>query len=57
MTPAAVSRYAAALGNGGVVNNLMIVDSITSPEGDILSQRTPTVLNTFENGERRNIWI
>lgn len=48
LTPAAVSRYAAALGNGGVVNNLMIVDSITSPEGDILSQRTPTVLNKFE---------
>ena len=49
LTPAAVSRYAAALGNGGVVNNLMIVDSITSPEGDILSQRTPTVLNVFED--------
>jgi len=51
LTPAAVSRYAAALANGGVVNNLMIVDSITSPEGDILSQRTPTVLNTFENAQ------
>ncbi|MBN1778179.1 MAG: hypothetical protein JW811_08670 [Clostridiales bacterium] len=53
LTPAAVSRYVATLGNGGVVNNLMIVDSITSPEGDILSQRTPTVLNTFvvEDGE------
>ena len=49
LTPAAVSRYVASLGNGGVVNNLMIVDSITSPEGDILSQRTPTVLNTFES--------
>ncbi len=49
LTPAAVSRYVATLGNGGVVNNLMIVDSITSPEGDILSQRTPTVLNTFES--------
>lgn len=52
VTPAAVSRYAAALGNGGVVNNLMIVDSVTSPEGDILSQRTPTVLNTFENAQQ-----
>ncbi len=51
LTPAAVSRYVAALGNGGVVNNLMIVDSITSPEGDILSQRTPTVLNVFENSQ------
>ena len=48
VTPAAVSRYAAALANGGTVYNLMIVDSITSPEGDILSQRTPSVMNTFE---------
>ncbi len=51
LTPAAVSRYAAALGNGGVVNNLMIVDSITSPEGDILSQRTPTTIHVFENSQ------
>ena len=48
VTPAAVSRYAATLANGGTVYNLMIVDSITSPEGDILSQRTPSVMNTFE---------
>ncbi len=48
VTPAAISRYAAALANGGTVYNLMIVDSITSPEGDILSQRTPSVLNQFE---------
>ena len=52
LTPAAVSRYAAAIGNGGVVNNLMIVDSITSPAGDILSQRTPTVFNKFENAQQ-----
>ena len=51
LTPAAVSRYAASLANGGVVNNLMIVDSITSPEGDILSQRTPTVFNKFEGSQ------
>ena len=51
VTPAAVSRYAATLGNGGTVYNLMIVDSITSPEGDILSQRTPSILNTFEGAE------
>ena len=47
VTPAAVSRYVAALGNGGKVYNLMIVDSITSPEGDIVSQRTPSLLNDF----------
>ncbi len=51
VTPAAVSRYAAAVGNGGTVYNLSIVDSITSPEGDILSQRTPSVMNKFEGAE------
>ncbi len=52
LTPAAASRYAAALGNGGKVYNLMIVDSITSPEGDIISQRTPTEINRFENADQ-----
>ena len=51
VTPAAVSRYVAALGNGGTVYNLMLVDSITSPEGDIISQRAPTVFNKFEGAE------
>ncbi len=51
VTPAAVSRYVAALGNGGKVYNLMIVDSITSPEGDIVSQRTPSMMNEFEGAE------
>lgn len=51
LTPAAVARYVAALGNGGVVYNLMLVDSITSPEGDIISQRAPSVFNTFEGAE------
>ena len=52
VTPAAVSRYAAALGNGGHVYNLMIVDSITSPEGDILSQRVPSEMNYFEGADQ-----
>ncbi len=51
LTPAAVARYVTTLGNGGTVYNLMIVDSITSPEGDIISQRTPSVMNVFENSE------
>ena len=37
----------AALGNGGKVYNLTIVDSITSPEGDIVSQRTPSLMHDF----------
>lgn len=52
VTPAAVSRYVAALGNGGKVYNLMLVDSITSPEGDIVSQRTPSLMNEFEGAEQ-----
>ena len=52
VTPAAVSRYVAALGNGGKVYNLMIVDSITSPEGEIVSQRTPSLFNEFEGAEQ-----
>ncbi|NLV58871.1 MAG: hypothetical protein GXY67_08870 [Clostridiales bacterium] len=52
LTPAAVSRYVSTLGNEGKVNNLMIVDSITSPEGDILSQRTPSQMNQFEGAEQ-----
>jgi len=51
LTPAAVSRYVAALGNGGKVYNLMIVDSITSPDGDIVSQRTPSMMNQFDGAE------
>ena len=51
LTPAAVSRYVAALGNGGRVYNLMIVDSITSPEGDIISQRSPVLLHEFGEGD------
>jgi penicillin-binding protein 2 len=51
LTPAAVSRYVAALGNGGRVYNLMIVDSITSPEGDIISQRSPVLLHEFGDGD------
>jgi len=57
LTPAAVSRYVAALGNGGKVYNLMIVDSITSPEGDIVSQRTPSLLNEFEDADEYLAYI
>ncbi len=51
LTPAAVSRYVASLGNGGNVYNLMIIDSVTSPEGDILSQRQPSLLSRFEGAD------
>ncbi len=52
LTPAAVARYVAAIANGGNVYNLMLVDSIISPEGEVISQRTPTLVNTLEGAEQ-----
>jgi len=49
LTPAAVSRYVASLANGGTVYNLMIVNSIISPEGEILSQRQPSIFSQLED--------
>ena len=49
LTPVAVARYVCAVANGGKVYNLSLVDSITSPEGEILSQREPQLINTLEN--------
>ena len=49
LTPISVVRYAGALSNSLTVWNPNIVDSIISPEGEILSQRHATVFNTLEN--------
>ncbi len=43
LTPVAVSRYLASLANGGVVYNLSVIDSVISPEGEILNQYKPSV--------------
>lgn len=51
LTPAAVARYVMAVANGGNVYNLMLVDSIISPEGEVVSQRVPTLINTISGGE------
>ena len=48
VTPAAMSRYIAALGNGGKVWNLHIIDSVISPEGEVISKTTPTLFNQLE---------
>lgn len=45
LTPVAVLRYLAALGNGGKVWDLQIVDSIISPDGEVLSQRNASLRN------------
>ncbi len=52
LTPAAVARYVAAIANGGDVYNLMLVDSVISPEGEVISQRTPTLFNTLEGADQ-----
>ncbi len=51
LTPVAVSRYVAALANGGIVYNLSIIDSIVSPEGEILNQYQPSVFGTLAGAE------
>lgn len=51
VTPAAMSRYIAALGNGGRVWNLHIIDSVVSPEGEVISKTAPSLFNQLENVE------
>ncbi|NLO13453.1 MAG: hypothetical protein GX124_04945 [Clostridiales bacterium] len=52
LTPVAVSRYVASLGNGGVVYNLSIIDSIISPEGEILNQYQPSIFGHLDGSEQ-----
>lgn len=49
ITPIAAARYVAAVANGGYIYNVSIIDSIISPEGEILSQREPTLVNRLED--------
>ena len=49
LTPVAVARYVCAVANNGYVYNLSLVDSITSPDGEILSKRVPQLVNQLEN--------
>ncbi|MBQ4075125.1 MAG: hypothetical protein IJD39_07985 [Clostridia bacterium] len=48
LTPIAVVRYVGALNDEAVVWNPSIIDSIVSPEGEILSQRKATEFNTLK---------
>ncbi|MBR4711660.1 MAG: hypothetical protein IKP10_06465 [Clostridia bacterium] len=51
LTPVAVARYVCAVANNGYVYNVSLVDSIISPDGQVLSQREPQLVNVLENGE------
>lgn len=48
VTPVAVARYVAAVANGGKVYDLRLVDSIISPDGEVLSQSTPILASEIE---------
>lgn len=48
VTPVAVARYVAALANGGKVYDLRLIDSIISPDGEVLSQSTPILASELE---------
>ncbi|MBQ7849222.1 MAG: hypothetical protein IJ343_05815, partial [Clostridia bacterium] len=47
VTPIAVARYVAAVANGGKVFNVSIVDSIISPEGEVLFTTIPQEKNAL----------
>ncbi|MGN0793456.1 MAG: peptidoglycan D,D-transpeptidase FtsI family protein [Aristaeellaceae bacterium] len=49
VTPIAVARYVAAIANGGYVYNVSIVDSIISPDGDILFENEKQLVNQLED--------
>lgn len=51
LTPIAVVRYVGALSSEGKVWNPQIIDSIVSPEGEILSQRDATLFGTLESAK------
>lgn len=48
VTPVALARYVAAIANGGKVYDLRLVDSIISPDGEVLSQSTPILASEIE---------
>ncbi|MBO5534800.1 MAG: hypothetical protein J6B53_05250 [Clostridia bacterium] len=51
ITPVAVARYIAAVANGGYVYDLRLVDSIISPEGELISQSSPILASQIEHPE------
>jgi len=51
LTPISVVRYIGAITNDAVVYNPNIIDSIISPEGEILSQRSATTFNVLESAK------
>ena len=48
LTPISVARYVCTVANNGYLYNVSLIDSITSPSGEILSQREPTLIHRLE---------
>ncbi|MDO5376878.1 MAG: penicillin-binding transpeptidase domain-containing protein [Clostridia bacterium] len=48
VTPVALARYIAAIANGGYVYDLRLIDSIISPDGEVLSQSSPILASQIE---------
>ena len=51
LTPIAVARYVATVANGGYLYNVSLIDSISSPDGQILSQREPTLIHRIPDAD------
>lgn len=52
LTPIAVARYVCTVANGGKLYNVSLIDNITLPDGKIISQREPSLLNTIPNADK-----
>ena len=52
LTPIAVARYVCTVANGGYLYNVSLIDSITSPSGEILSQREPTLIHRLDYADQ-----
>ncbi len=48
LTPIGVARYLSALVNGGKVYDATIIDSVISPEGKVVSSKTPQLVRTLD---------
>lgn len=48
VTPVELARYVAAIANGGYVYDLRLIDSIISPDGEVLSQSQPILASQIE---------
>ena len=48
VTPVALARYVAAVANGGKVYDLQLIDSIISPDGEVLSRSQPILASEIE---------